>query len=75
MIAHRLKNGILAPKLAVVSLGVSGLFVWLLKVAVDDHAGPGAGILFVPFLVVLAGSFFWDIWDVLKRANQLNRTD
>lgn len=72
---YRFRKGFLGWGLVAVSLGLAGVLVWLIKMAVDTHSGPGAGILFIPFLVGLAACFLWDLWGVLKRANQPNHTD
>ncbi len=75
VMGYRFRKGFLGWGLVAVSLGLAGILVCLLKFAIDTHAGPGAGILFVPFLLGLAASFLWDLWGVLKRANQPSHID
>jgi hypothetical protein len=75
VMGYRFRKRFLARGLVVASLGLAGVLVCLLKLTVDSHAGPGAGILFVPFLLGLAACFLWDLWGVLKRANQPSHID
>lgn len=50
------------------SIFLSTLFVVLIYFANKTHAGPGAGILFLPILLLLLLSFFADIYFLCKNS-------
>ena len=67
VMGYRFKKGFLAPEPAAASLGLAGILVWFLEMAVDNHAGPGVGIFFFLLFLGLFAALCADVWGVLRR--------